>query len=98
MRCLRRPRATGIATATQRRCEARSAHIARAWPRSGSNSGPMGPKWSPGQVTRMRPLAALARPARTARSVVKASSGLQRRMRNALRYIAFAGCTIDSRL
>ncbi len=44
------------------------------WPR-GSASGGMGPKWSPGTVTMMRPDAALARPARTALSVVKASSG-----------------------
>lgn len=35
----------------------------------------MGPKWSLGTLTMMRPLAAFARPARTARSVVKASSG-----------------------
>lgn len=48
--------------------------IARTRPR-GSASGGMGPKWSLGTVTMMRPLAALARPARTARSVVKASSG-----------------------
>ena len=44
------------------------------WPR-GSASGGMGPKWSPGTVTMMRPDAALARPARTALSVVNASSG-----------------------
>ena len=44
------------------------------WPR-GSASGGMGPKWSPGMVTMMRPDAALARPARTALSVVNASSG-----------------------
>ena len=53
---------------------ARSGACARTCPR-GSASGGMGPKWSPGTVTMMRPDAAFARPARTARSVVKASSG-----------------------
>ena len=43
--------------------------------RTGSQSAVMGPKWSSGVVTKMRPLAALALPARTARSVVNASSG-----------------------
>jgi len=52
----------------------REAGAARTRPR-GSASGGMGPKWSPGTVTMMRPDAALARPARTARSVVNASSG-----------------------
>jgi hypothetical protein len=41
----------------------------------GSASAGMGPKWSLGMFTMIRPLDALARPARTARSVVKASSG-----------------------
>ena len=45
-------------------------------PSSGSAPGPMGPKWSPGTVTRILPLQALARPALTALSVVYASSGL----------------------
>ena len=44
----------------------------RTWPR-GSYSAVIGPKWSPGHVTKMRPLEALAIPARCARSVVKAS-------------------------
>jgi len=35
----------------------------------------MGPKWSDGTVTKIRPLAALASPPRTARSVTNASSG-----------------------
>eukprot|EP00955_Chlamydomonas_euryale_P069896 360622-Chlamydomonas_euryale.AAC.2 len=48
---------------------------ARTWPRSGSCSAGIGPKWSLGMVTMMRPLAALARPARFACSVVNASSG-----------------------
>ena len=51
-----------------------AAYSGRTRPR-GSASGGMGPKWSPGTVTMMRPEAALARPARTARSVVNASSG-----------------------
>jgi hypothetical protein len=42
---------------------------------TGSCSGRMGPKWSLGTLTMIRPLAALARPLRTARSVVKASAG-----------------------
>ena len=42
----------------------------------GSFSGGIGPNQSPGTVTIILPLAALARPARCARSVVNASSGL----------------------
>ena len=49
---------------------------ARTLPSRGSASGPMGPKWSPATVTKILPLQALARPARTARSLVYASSGL----------------------
>ena len=45
------------------------------WFFTGSYSAVIGPKWSRGMVTKMRPLAALALPARTARSVVNASSG-----------------------
>lgn len=44
-------------------------------PLIGSCLGGMGPNQSPGTVTMIRPLAALALPARTARSVVNASSG-----------------------
>lgn len=47
----------------------------RTLPLTGSCSGRMGPKWSLGTLTMMRPLAALARPLRTARSVVNASAG-----------------------
>jgi len=43
--------------------------------REGSADAGMGPKWSCGTVTKMRPLDAFALPARTARSVTKASSG-----------------------
>jgi hypothetical protein len=44
-------------------------------PRSGSALAGMGPKWSAGIVTKIRPLDAFALPPRTARSVTNASSG-----------------------
>ena len=48
--------------------------LRRTVPRGSASAG-MGPKWSAGVVIMIRPLAALARPDRTARSVVNASSG-----------------------